>query len=37
MIVMATHGLTGVRRAVLGSVAGRVLEHAAVPVVLVHE
>jgi nucleotide-binding universal stress UspA family protein len=30
MIVMATHGLTGVQRAVLGSVGGRVLEHAAV-------
>jgi nucleotide-binding universal stress UspA family protein len=35
LIVMATHGLTGVRRTVVGSVAGRVLERAAVPVVFV--
>jgi nucleotide-binding universal stress UspA family protein len=36
LIVMATHGRTGVTRAVLGSVAGVVLRTATVPVVLVH-
>jgi nucleotide-binding universal stress UspA family protein len=36
LIVMATHGLTGLRRSMVGSVAGRVLEHSSVPVVLVH-
>ena len=35
-IVMATHGRAGVTRMVIGSVAGGVLHHAAVPVVLVH-
>src|SRR5579864_3484940 len=34
-VVMATHGRTGVVRAVTGSVAGGVLHHASVPVVLV--
>jgi nucleotide-binding universal stress UspA family protein len=36
LIVMATHGLTGLRRSVVGSVSGRVLEHSGVPLVLVH-
>jgi nucleotide-binding universal stress UspA family protein len=36
LIVMATHGRTGVRRAVLGSVAGTVLRTVNTPVVLVH-
>ena len=35
LIVMATHGRTGISRAVLGSVAGTVLRTAATPVVLV--
>jgi nucleotide-binding universal stress UspA family protein len=35
LIVMATHGRTGIRRAVLGSVAGAVLSTGSVPVVLV--
>lgn len=34
-IVMSTHGLTGVRRWMLGSVASRVVRHATVPVLLV--
>ena len=34
-IVMSTHGLTGVRRWLLGSVASRVVRHATVPVLLV--
>ncbi len=32
---MATHGLTGLRRSLVGSVAGRVLGHATMPLVLV--
>ncbi|MBV8719564.1 MAG: universal stress protein [Chloroflexi bacterium] len=36
LIVMATHGRTGIRRAVLGSVAGQVLRTGRTPVVLVH-
>jgi nucleotide-binding universal stress UspA family protein len=36
LIVMATHGRTGINRAVLGSVAGCVLRTACAPVVLVH-
>jgi nucleotide-binding universal stress UspA family protein len=36
MVVMATHGRTGLRRATLGSVAGRVLEHGHTPLVLAH-
>ncbi|MBV9895067.1 MAG: universal stress protein [Chloroflexi bacterium] len=36
LIVMATHGRTGLRRAVLGSVAGKVLRSATTPVMLVH-
>lgn len=36
LIVMATHGRTGIRRAVLGSVAGAVLGTGSVPVLLVH-
>lgn len=34
-IVMGTHGRTGLTRAVIGSVADRVVRHAGVPVVLV--
>jgi hypothetical protein len=36
VIVMATHGRTGIRRAFAGSVAGTVLRTASTPVVLVH-
>ena len=36
LIVMGTHGRSGVRRLVLGSVAEHVLRHAACPVVAVH-
>jgi nucleotide-binding universal stress UspA family protein len=36
LIVMATHGRTGVQRAMLGSVAGTVLRTACTPVVLIH-
>jgi len=36
LIVMATHGRTGITRAVVGSVAGAVLRTAKAPVVLVH-
>jgi hypothetical protein len=32
---MATHGRTGMSRAVLGSVAGRILEHSTASLVLV--
>lgn len=35
LVVMATHGRTGIRRAVLGSVAGAVLTTGSVPVLLV--
>jgi nucleotide-binding universal stress UspA family protein len=35
LVVMATHGRTGLRRAVMGSVAGHVLRHDTVPLVLV--
>jgi nucleotide-binding universal stress UspA family protein len=35
-VVMATHGRTGLVRSILGSVAGGVLHHSTVPVVLVH-
>jgi nucleotide-binding universal stress UspA family protein len=35
LIVMATHGLTGLRRSVVGSVAGRLLQQDQVPLVLV--
>jgi nucleotide-binding universal stress UspA family protein len=34
-VVMATHGRTGLKRALVGSVAGNVLQHGAAPVVLV--
>lgn len=34
-IVMGTHGRTGLTRAIIGSVADRVVRHAGVPVVLV--
>jgi nucleotide-binding universal stress UspA family protein len=36
LIVMATHGRTGIRRAVMGSVAGAVLKKSSTPVLLVH-
>ncbi len=36
LIVVGTHGRTGIRRAVLGSVAGTVLRTGTAPVVLVH-
>lgn len=35
LIVMGTHGRTGLSRAVIGSVADRVVRHTAVPVLLV--
>lgn len=35
LIVMGTHGRTGLARAVIGSVADRVIRHAKLPVVLV--
>src|SRR5205814_560617 len=35
LIVMATHGRTGLRRTVVGSVAGQLLEHGKIPLVLV--
>jgi nucleotide-binding universal stress UspA family protein len=34
LIVMSTHGLTGIRRVVLGSVADHVVQHASIPVLL---
>ena len=37
LIVMGTHGRTGIRRLMLGSVAEKVLRHAAVPVLTVRE
>jgi nucleotide-binding universal stress UspA family protein len=36
MIVMGTHGRTGLDRLLLGSVAERVVRHAPCPVVTVH-
>jgi nucleotide-binding universal stress UspA family protein len=36
LIVMATHGRTGIQRAMLGSVAGAVVRSASTPVMLVH-
>lgn len=36
LIVMSTHGRTGVKRALLGSVAGDVLRAGSIPVLLVH-
>ena len=36
MIVMGTHGRTGLARVVLGSVANRVVSHAKTPVLTVH-
>ncbi|MCL6473122.1 MAG: universal stress protein [Firmicutes bacterium] len=35
MIVMGTHGRTGLARAIIGSVADRIVRHSKVPVVLV--
>jgi nucleotide-binding universal stress UspA family protein len=37
LIVMGTHGRTGIARALLGSVAERVVRHADVPVLTVHK
>jgi nucleotide-binding universal stress UspA family protein len=37
LVVMATHGRTGLDRAVVGSVTGRVLQHGATPLVIVRE
>jgi universal stress protein A len=37
MVVMGTHGRTGVSRLVLGSVAEQVIRHAPCPVVTMHE
>ncbi|MBI5963354.1 MAG: universal stress protein [Chloroflexi bacterium] len=36
MIVMSTHGHSGVQRWLMGSVADRVLHHAHIPVMLIH-
>lgn len=36
LIVMGTHGRTGVKRALLGSVTERVVRHAKIPVLTVH-
>lgn len=36
LVVMGTHGHTGIRRLVLGSVAEAFLRHAACPVLLIH-
>src|SRR3972149_2422374 len=36
LIVMSTHGWTGVKRWLLGSVADKVVHHAHVPVMLIH-
>ena len=36
LVVMATHGRTGFRRTLFGSIAGQVLEHHSTPVVLVN-
>jgi Universal stress protein family len=35
LVVMATHGRTGLRRSIMGSVAGQVLERGSAPLVLV--
>lgn len=36
LVAMTTHGRTGLQRALLGSVAGYVLRHVAVPILLLH-
>lgn len=36
MIVMSTHGRTGIQRWLMGSVADRVVHHAHIPVMLIH-
>jgi nucleotide-binding universal stress UspA family protein len=36
LVVMATHGRTGARRAILGSVAGKLLQASQVPLALLH-
>ena len=36
MIAMSTHGRTGMKRWLLGSVADRVVHHAHIPVMLIH-
>ena len=36
MIAMSTHGLTGVKRWLMGSVADKIVHHAHIPVILIH-
>jgi len=36
MIAMSTHGLTGVKRWLMGSVADKIVHHAHIPVMLIH-
>jgi len=36
LVVMATHGRSGARRAIVGSIAGKILQNGSVPVVLLH-
>jgi nucleotide-binding universal stress UspA family protein len=36
LVVMATHGRSGAKRAIVGSIAGKILRHASVPVVLLN-
>ena len=35
-VVMATHGRSGAKRAIIGSIAGKIVNHGKVPVVLIH-
>jgi hypothetical protein len=35
-VVRATHGRSGAKRAIIGSIAGKILQHGSVPVVLTH-
>jgi nucleotide-binding universal stress UspA family protein len=35
-VVMATHARSGAKRAIIGSIAGKILQHASVPMVLLH-
>jgi len=36
LVVMATHSRSGPKRAIIGSIAGKIVQHANVPVVLLH-
>ena len=36
LVVMATHGRSGAKRAILGSIAGKIVQNGGVPVVLMH-